>query len=380
MHQSLSNRSLYPILQDFTYLNQASLGLICNNSIEAMTKFLHTIGRNGNIFMTDQEELNVLVPLRLTCAKLFNCDESQVAILSSASNVLSQLPYIFTPEKGSEIIMISSDFPSITRPWLSYSQSNDVIIRFIDESEYHNLTDQIIEAISERTSVVTLSHVQFSNGRLIDIEKIRKVTFACGAKLVVDVTQSAGTIQIDSKKWNADLIVASGYKWLGGHGGVAIAVLSKDMLEYKPHSVGWMDSDDVFQMNSKLLKFASGANRYTQSTISYVSVIGLITSINQILKIGTRNITRHSNDLHKYLQKVLTGSSWQLQNSSKASDYSNHIVSIKYKGCNIEQIVNKLKDEKIICSSRNGNLRVSLAHYNNQEDIGNLITGLKKID
>ena len=60
MIQSLSNRDLYPSLRDYIYLNQASLGLISTNVVKEMRNFLHKIAQHGNIFMSDQAELDLL--------------------------------------------------------------------------------------------------------------------------------------------------------------------------------------------------------------------------------------------------------------------------------------------------------------------------------
>ena len=60
-----------------------------------------------------------------------------------------------------------------------------------------------------------------------------------GAKLVVDVTQAAGAIPVCVQEWDADLVVCSGYKWLGGHGGIAFASFSDALLEKQPPFIGW---------------------------------------------------------------------------------------------------------------------------------------------
>ena len=60
MINSLSRRSDYNTLENTVYLNQASLGLISEGSINAMHEFLDKIARHGNSMMTDQEEIEFL--------------------------------------------------------------------------------------------------------------------------------------------------------------------------------------------------------------------------------------------------------------------------------------------------------------------------------
>ena len=120
MIHSLSNRDLYPSLRDYVYLNQASLGLISTNVVKEMQDFLQKIAQHGNIFMSDQAELDLLTSMRLGASKLFNCQPSQIAVLASASEMLNQIPYILRPEKNTTILMVDSDFPGVTRPWIKY--------------------------------------------------------------------------------------------------------------------------------------------------------------------------------------------------------------------------------------------------------------------
>ena len=94
MIASLSSRSNYSTLDDFVYLNQASLGLISRRSILEMHNFLDDVARHGNSKMTDDEEVEFLDSLGSKASSLFNCAKENLGILSSASEMLNQLPYL----------------------------------------------------------------------------------------------------------------------------------------------------------------------------------------------------------------------------------------------------------------------------------------------
>ena len=96
-------------------------------------------------------------------------------------------------------------------------------MRFVDDQPTCDLTDKLIEAIDESTSVVAVSSVQYATGTVVDISRLSKSTVGVGARLIVDATQAAGALRVDAAAWDADAVVTSGYKWLGGHGGVALA-------------------------------------------------------------------------------------------------------------------------------------------------------------
>ena len=133
MITALSDRSHYSSLKQCVYLNQASLGLIGQPAVTAMQAFLDKVGRHGNMKMSDRDEVAFFSLLREAAAALLNCRPERLAILSSAGEILSQLPYLFRLPAGSRVLAVSSDFPAITRPWIAYAADNDFALHFVDE-------------------------------------------------------------------------------------------------------------------------------------------------------------------------------------------------------------------------------------------------------
>ena len=114
MFSSLFDRSDYSTLSKVVYLNQASLGLIGQPAVDAMNGFLDRVGRHGNVYMSDDDELGFLDSLRIRAARLFQTEVGRIAVLSSASELLGQIPLILSPSRGGKVIAVSSDFPAIT--------------------------------------------------------------------------------------------------------------------------------------------------------------------------------------------------------------------------------------------------------------------------
>ncbi len=377
MLQSISNRSQYECLNEHIYLNQASLGLISRKAITSMHSFLDEIAQNGNLRMSDEEELNFVNPLRIYSSRLLNCDPKQLAILSSASEMLSQAPFLLESADKNEVVLVKSDFPSLNLPWIAYAKKNNHFVKFVEENIKKDLTSSILEQINKKTVAVVVSLVQFSTGTMVDIKKLRAETRAFGVKLVLDVTQAAGAIEIKSRDWNTDILVCSGYKWLGGHGGVALAVLSPEMAGKTPQSIGWMGSKYPFEMESTKLDLAQGVQKFTQGTMSYVSVRGLTVSIQEILRLSVNKIEKHSKQLAKILISKTSKTGWEVYSQNNEKERSSHILSLFNPNLSSTEVVRQLSQKKLICSSRNGRLRISLSHYNNESDLNTLINLLE---
>ena len=379
MISSLSDCSQYSSLTDCIYLNQASLGLIGQPAVTAMHAFLDDVGRHGNMKMSDSDEVAFFSLLREQAAAILNCQPERLAIVASAGEMLSQLPYLFRPPAGSRVLSMSSDFPAVTRPWIAYAAENDCELQFVDERITHDLTETLIRSIDERTSVVAVSYVQFATGTRVDIHRLREATRQVGAMLMVDVTQAAGAIPVDAKGWNADVVVCSGYKWLGGHGGVGLAVMSPRFLDQCPPSPGWMGAPDPFDFEATRLPLADDARRYTQSTMSYVSLTGLTVAISELLAMGLDAVEAHAGSLAGLLAEELDGSGWRPFRAIGDKAASPHIISLSHRGGGVEATVAALRDENIVCGSRNNRIRISLAHFNDESDVHSLVRVLRQV-
>ena len=381
---SLLPRADYPTLETAAYLNQASLGLVGRPAIEAMHAFLDDVARHGNRFMSDEDEVAYFASLRERAARLLHFGAGGIAITGGASELLGQLPYLLAPEPGGSVLTVTTDFPAVTRPWLRLANRGGCAVRFVDDTPDVDLTDSLVGALDERTSVLAVSQVQYATGTVVDVPRLRQATCAVGASLIVDATQAAGAVPVDATGWDAEIVVCSGYKWLGGHGGVAIAAVSPQLLDEAPPLPGWMGAPEPFGFDATRLLVAADARRFTQSTMSYVSMAGLAAALDQLLSLGQERIQAHSRALAACLIEALKPLGWQPFRNLDDAAASPHIISIAPAtggGAEISdgQIESTLREHGIVCGTRAGRIRVSLAPYNDESDVRRLVEALSAI-
>lgn len=379
MISSLVRRADYPCLTDDVYLNQAALGLIGQPAVQAMHDFIENVARHGNLRMSDAEEVGFFETLRSRGAKILDCETDQLAIVASASELLGQLPYMIRPIPGADVLLVSTDFPAVTRPWIQYGVANDCTTTFIDDRPTENLTDRLIESITEKTAVVAVSHVQYATGSVVDIPRLRDATARVNVRLVVDVTQAAGLLPVRSRAWQADAVVTSGYKWLGAHGGVALAAISPNLFDIFPALPGWMSSPNPFEFDASNLAFAVGARRLTLSTMSYVSIAGLIASLDGLLELSDEQRADHSQSLKRRLLGHAQLHGWTPFRQDGDPSASPHIVALSNPDVRTNHAFETLRRNRVICGVRNNHIRISLAPYNNSDDIDTLASVLAEL-
>jgi selenocysteine lyase/cysteine desulfurase len=134
-----------------------------------------------------------------------------------------------------------------------------------------------------------------------------------------------------------------------------------------------MGATDPFGFDATSVSLANDARRYTQSTMSYVSMVGLVVAIEQLLSLGEARIEAHAQSLAAMLVSEASKYGWQPFRGVGDPAGSSHIISLARPRESVQAIVERLRSHNIVCSTRGGRIRISLAPYNDESDVNTLI-------
>ena len=376
---SLVPRDRYAALERCTYLNQASLGLIPEPAVDAMEGFLKQTARFGNLYLDDDQEAAILDGVRSAGAGVLGASSDAVAVVSGASEGLGQVTSLLGPDRGN-VLLVGSDFPSVTYPWLAAAERGRVSVRFIEDRADRDLTQDLVEAIDPATAVVAFGVVQYATGTRVDAGRVAERAHQVDARVVVDATQLAGAGVVDMIGWGADAVVTSGYKWLSAHGGVALLALVSDLVNGVPGLVGWMGAENPFDLDPLTLRLADDARRVELSTMSYVSAIGLESSIAMLSSVGFERIDQHARRLATHLVDRVAELGWRPFRPPSDPSAAPHIVSLRHADHDPAVTAEHLASEaRIVCGRRADGLRISLHAYNDSDDIDRLVEALRRL-
>jgi kynureninase len=126
--------------------------------------------------------------------------------------------------------------------------------------------DRIAAALDADVALVCLSHVSFKSGAVADVEDITDAAHRAGARMLWDLSHSAGALPIDLDASGADLAVGCTYKYLnGGPGAPAFLYVRADQQSQLKSSIwGWFGQRDQFAMGptyepaETIMRFAAG--------------------------------------------------------------------------------------------------------------------------
>jgi len=235
--------------------------------------------------------------------------------------------------------------------------------------------------IDERTSVVTVSHVEFSTGQRYDLGALSDAAHSVGALLVVDATQSMGMLPIDAYRSGADAIVSSGYKWLRGTYGAAVGYISPSIVGgLNPGLVGFRSHSDLWDLRADRLELPADASRFEFTTLHFGAALGLAAAIDELNEIGMGEVWKHNLALADLVIEAAGDLSLAVASPLSEMERSAIVSLVLPKGVSSVDVARRLQDEySILVTSRSGLLRVSPHIDNNEGEIQALSSALSEI-
>ena len=374
----LVSPSDFPSASTFCYLNAANVSLTYNKAKTANEKWFEDVSLNGSNNFTEKKEESAFDQLHKTAADFVRAEPYEIAGGSSATELLSSLAWSISPKRGENIVSTSSAFPSTVYPWSRVAATTGAEIRLAESKKGFSTTDAIRSLIDKNTSVVCISHTEFSNGYTYDLEKLSELTHKKGAILVVDATQSAGAIPIDVKKSRIDVLVAGSYKWLCGPFGSAFMYIRHNLAKrLNPGLVGFRSHKNMWDLDAARLRYNDNTSKFEFSTLAFGCILGLAESLRYLNGIGIENIYRYNFFLTDCLIDGLKKADAKIISSDR-SKYRSPIITAKFKNKDSESMINDLRYAKIFVSQRKEWVRFSPHFYNTLEDIEFVISEIRK--
>ena len=135
---------------------------------------------------------------------------------------------------------------------------------------------EVAKALSDNTAVVLLNHVDYRSGRLHDMGALTSAVHAAGARVVWDLSHSAGALPVDILSHHVDFAVGCTYKYLnGGPGAPAFFAVRPDLLPQLDQPLGgWCSHREPFAMDTEYVA-AEGIAKARAGTPEIVSLLTL---------------------------------------------------------------------------------------------------------
>ena len=363
----------FPTANKFVYLNAANVALMYSGAEQIITEWVTDVAQNGSNNFDEHAEENVFKDLHRTAAQLLNARADDIAVGSSATELLCSLAWAVSPSKDQNVVSTEIVFPSTVYPWKRVANSTGCEIRLSKGKNNFMHIDDIIALIDQHTAVICISHVEYSNGQTFDLQLLAEVAQDNDALLVVDATQSAGAIPIDVQACSVDVLISGSYKWLCGPFGAAFMYVAPNLSEkLEPGLVGFRSHRNMWDLDASRINYPQAAQKFEFSTMAFGCAVGLTKAIDFLNEIGVENIFQYNRQLADILITGLRSRGAVITSPLDDEDRSS-IVTAYFENIDSKEVITGLKESQVFISSRASAMRFSPHLYNTAEDINSAL-------
>jgi len=237
----------------------------------------------------------------------------------------------------------------------------------------------IIHALTPRTRVVSVSHVRFDDGSLLNAARVAAACHAQGSLFVLDVSQSCGAVPMDVNELGADFLVCAGYKWLLSPYGTGFFWAKSEHLDtVRPGPFYWTAQgaeDDFFKLNFVNPAPSRSAKRWDAAeaaTYFNFNLTAMDASVDFVLRAGPELVLEHNRKLIDLLFQRLPKGCVPASplDSAARGPYGCFTARTPEETSELYQ---KLQKEHVVVAKREGKIRVSPHLFNSERDIDRLI-------
>lgn len=207
-------------------------------------------------------------------------------------------------KEGDEILISAMEHHSNIVPWQLLADSKKLQLKVIPIHKDGTLImDAFDQLLSEKTKLVSITHISNTLGTINPIESIISKSHAVGAKVLIDGAQSIQHGDVDVSSLNCDFFVFSGHK-IFGPTGIGVLYGKEKLLEEMPPYQG--GGDMIKNVSFEKTTFNELPFKFEAGTPNIIGGIALGTAIEYIESIDRKSAFDYEKTLLEYAEKELS--------------------------------------------------------------------------
>jgi selenocysteine lyase/cysteine desulfurase len=356
-------REQFPVFERLVYVNSCSQGALSDAVRDSFQDYLRDWGEKGAPwdYWVEREDA-----ARAAFARLVGAEPEEIAVTTSLSAGVSALASGLRYARRSKIVTTELEFPTVGQIWHAQESRGAQVV--------HVPLDDFDRAIDDDTAVVSITHVSYRTGEMIDVQEVVRLAHERGAVVLLDAYQSVGSVPLDVKELGVDFLAAGTVKYLLGSAGLAFFYCRRELFEEAwPTATGWFADEDIFAMDIHDYSPAPNARRFQAGTPPIPSIYAGIAGIELIESIGIEETREHVLHLNAHL---LAGIDELGGTVVTPRELDRHGALICVKSTEADELVAALGRWGIVTSERDGNVRISAHAYNSIGDIDLVLEAL----
>ena len=202
---------------------------------------------------------------REAAARLVNAGPYDVALTQNTTHGMNLGVAAIDWREGDEVVTTSTEHPGCLMPLHAAARRFGVRVNLVRAPV---TAEKIGAALTPRTRLIALSHVDWTDGRVLPLARICALARDRGVLTLVDGAQSVGNVPVDVPATGADMYAFTGHKWVLGPEGAG-AFYVRPGLPVPSPNVGYLSLPSPADFDKEgTYELRPDARRFEASTMS----------------------------------------------------------------------------------------------------------------
>ena len=377
-------RQEFPGATKWVYLDTAARGLLSTRVRRAVDRYLDERTYEGG----DKSAMFATVErVRKRFAALVGADPDEVAFTKSVAEGLNAVAAAFPWRDGDNVVVCPDlEHPSNVYPWLRLQRVGGIEVRKVPARDGRMPVERMVEAVDERTRLITVSTVSFAPGFRTDLAPLAEVCRRQGIFLLADGAQSVGMLHADVGRLGVDGLSVSTQKGLLGFYGMGLLYCRREWAE-RMHpayvarfsiDLGGAHEASIGDLDDYRLRPA--ARRFDLGNYNFIGATAAEQGLAHLLDAGTEAIEAHVCALSHRLATGLLELGLPVCGGAPGPHLANIVSVGDLAGGHdsaddpaMNALHRTLADNGVKLSIRRGTLRFSMHLYNDEADVDRVV-------
>ncbi|MGL6280525.1 MAG: aminotransferase class V-fold PLP-dependent enzyme, partial [Gaiella sp.] len=312
---------------------------------------------------------------RAAFARLLHATPAELAVTTSVSQGVSGIVSALDLAARPRIVITEYEFPTVGQIAHAQELRGAEIVHVRPGADGAIPLEAFDAAVDERTALVCCTTISYRSGHRQDVGAITALAHERGALVLADSYQAVGAIELDAPALGVDFVTGGTVKYLLASAGLGFLYVRAGLLPgLLPTQTGWFADEDIFEMDISDYSPALDARRFDAGTPPVPNIYAGVAGMSIVEEAGVAAIEAHVRDLNT---RLIGGLHELGATVVTPADPAQRGPLVCVRSTDVAALVGELAGERIVVSSRDGNLRIAAHLYNVEDDVDRLLDALR---
>lgn len=387
---------VFDVYRELAYLDNSATQQKPRQVLERVEKYYREENANPlrGLYDLSVKATDAYENARVTVQKFIGAaSRREIIFTRNASESLNLVAYSWGRDnigEGDEILVAISEHHSDLLPWQLLAKEKGAVLKYLDcdiSGEY--TAESLKAALTPRTKVFAIAQISNVFGRLNPIKEFAAICHENGTIIVCDGAQSVPHVPVDVRDLDVDFLSFSGHKMLAPMG-IGVLYGREQLLEKMPPFLS--GGEMIEYVTREGATYAELPHKFEAGTVNVGGAVGLAAAIDYISEVGFDIIEQRENELTELafaeMKKI---PHVNILGADNAADHHG-ILTFTIDGVHPHDVAAVFDSENIAIRAGHhcaqplhqhlgvqSTARMSLAFYNDEQDIKRFIAALKTV-